>query len=90
MTQRTTMTNSIVIEKNVPVPERQELPGLVEALKKMEIGDSFFLKMDTDSRSRKVQSLRQRITRFHGQMPDRRFRVGVDQSGDGMRVWRVA
>lgn len=83
------MTDSIVIEKNVPVPKgRRKLPDL--PLEKMVAGDSFFMKMDDlASDSRDVQTLRQHVSRFQAKFPERRYRVVRDDSGEGMRVFRV-
>lgn len=84
------MNNStpVKIEKNVPIPERNNLPDL--PLQDMEIGDSFMIEMETDNNSRAVQTLRQRVSRFQTQNPNLRFRVMRDVTEKGMRVFRVA
>lgn len=88
MSNLTVKTENVLIEKGVPVPDRNKLPNL--PLQTMEIGDSFLLQMSTDNDNRAVQTLRQRISRFQSKNPSRRFTVRRDGDGDGMRVWRVA
>tara|TARA_R110000803_G_scaffold37117_6_gene80005 strand:- start:281 stop:547 length:267 start_codon:yes stop_codon:yes gene_type:complete len=87
MNSSTVKTTQIMIEKGVPVPERNRLPEL--PLEGMSVGDSFFLEMATDNDNRAVQTLRQRISRFQSKHPTFRFTVRRDDTATGMRVWRV-
>jgi TusA-related sulfurtransferase len=66
------------IEKDVPIPARRKLNGLVELLRQMKIGDSVFVKTDDSATMRNTA----------------RYALGKGATttraeGKGYRVWRI-
>lgn len=77
------MSVNIRIEKDVPMPVRSNIPEL--PLEKMEIGESFVLKLSTPS---DPSTLRQRIHRFQKNNPPKKFSMRKIDDGS-VRIFRV-
>jgi hypothetical protein len=68
----------IKIEKGVPFPTRTRRTGVTAALRRMEVGDSFFVE-DASKRG---------STLAMGQRIGKAFRTAKE--GTGFRIWRTA
>ena len=86
-------TNIITIEKNIPIPELRFSGGRERYtfLKKMEIGDSFYINGSTPDITPK--GVRQYVYGEHFKKHGRRYTVRTMEGGfvkpKAIRVWRV-
>jgi hypothetical protein len=74
----------LIIEKGIPVPERSSLPHI--PLEDMAVGDSVLVPV---TKEKEVDALRQRVCRYQTKNENAKFRVMKDDSGEGMRVYRI-
>jgi len=84
------MAHKIMIEKDVPLPDRitkREPIGYLPLLE-MEVGNSFKVPVKTkEEMKKKTRTLRTRVYRFNKRYPDYLF--SVVQGIDHIRVYRV-
>ena len=74
---------SIKIERNVPLPVSSDVPSL--PLEQMLVGESFVLKLNSDTDK---STVRQRVGRFQRNNPPKRFSVRMVEN-KSLRVFRV-
>ena len=85
------MALNIKIEKNIPIPERHQLEGITTALKKMEIGDSFFLPgVNQNAITNRTSQLRRQANfQNHKFVTEHREEEIEGVKTAGVRVWRT-
>ena len=74
------------IEKDIPVPELKRRGRYIELLRKMEIGDSFFITPEKDDTIKKIQmAIMASVRNFKKQ---RHIKLVTRSENEGLRVWR--
>jgi len=75
----------VKIERNIPIPNKQSCPYGIAVFRKLEVGDSFWVELET-KHAQRVRSMSQSVREY----VDKTRKFTIRREGNGYRVWRIA